>query len=491
MNKKMREKLIVIVFCVLFFMCFVMHVNAAENIKIEKMEKSYKGTVVKVSASKNMSSLKIYQQLSDGSWIKFYEDYNVNASNKNYFISKYRLSDSSKTKLKVIAICEDGSEVSSEIEVTEIPSEPIPTQKPTNSPSVSPTSKPTSTTTPKTSTTPIVIPSTSPRPTYTATDITLNKTSMNLYTNGKNSETLKATANPSVSATSIKWSTSNKKVAKVDSKGKVTAVGVGTATIKATIDSKTASCKVKVSKLSQIDATLSTKNCKRIFYATPKLSDCSIAQSFCVTDKYYVCALKNSGDSKQVLQVYNKNGKYVKKFVYTNLKHANGMTYNPNTGLMYLAPLNGGKYFTFKASTISKSKLTTGSGSFKYAISGLAYDVFKNEYYTTSGKTLRRYNSNMKYLNKFQKHKYTIGQDIGCYNGLILAIDYVGRGNSYLYIHRASDGQYLGKYHVTLPGELESVTYDQYTGKFALFFNNGKNNAVYTTTAIKLDSYCR
>lgn len=485
MNKKVREKLIAIVFCVLFFMCFAMHVNAAENIKIEELEKSYEGTVVKVSASKNMYSLRIYQQLSDGSWIKFYEGYNVNASNKNYFISKYRLSDSSKTKLKVIAICEDGSEVSSEVELTEIPTELIPEQKPTDTPSEAPAS------TSKPSTTPVVMPSTTPGPTYTTTAVTLNKTSLNLYTNGKNSETLKATATPSDSAISIKWSTSNKKVAKVDSKGKVTAVGTGTATIKATINSKTASCKVKVSKLSQIDATLSTKNCKRIFYATPKLSDCPIAQSFCVTDKYYVCALKNSGDSKQVLQVYNKNGKYVKKFVYTNLNHANGMTYNPNTGLMYLAPINGGKYFTFKASTISKSKLTTGSGSFKYAISGLAYDVFKNEYYTTSGKTLRRYNSSMKYLNTFKKHKYTIGQDIGCYNGLILAIDYVGRGNSYLYIHRASDGQYLGKYHVTLPGELESVTYDQYTGKFALFFNNGKNNAVYTTTAIKLDRYCR
>lgn len=489
MNKKIRDTFIVISTILLFLMCFVMHVNAKENIKIEEVENSYKGTVVKVSAAQNMSKLRIYQQLSDGSWIKFYEDYDVNASSKNYFISKYRLSDTSKTKLKVIAICDDGTEISSELEVKEIPSEPTPTQNPSTSPSAAPTS----TTTPTPSTTPTVKPSTTPTPTPTQqpTTVSLNKTSIKLYSNGKNSETLKVTVSPSGSATSIKWSTTNKKVAKVDSKGKVTAVGEGTATIKATINSKTVSCKVNVDKLSLIDSTLNTKNCKREFYVTPKLSDCPVAQSFCVTDKYYVCALKNSGDSKQVLQVYDKKGKYVKKFVYTNLNHANGMTYNPNTGLIYLAPLKGSKYFTFKASTISKSKLTTGSSSFKYPISGLAYDAFKNEYYTTSGATLRRYDSNMKYLNTFKKHKYTIGQDIGCYNGLILAIDYVKKGDAYLYIHRASNGQYLGKYHVTLPGELESVTYDQYTGKFALFFNNGKNNAVYTTTAIKLDKYCR
>ena len=44
----------------------------------------------------------------------------------------------------------------------------------------------------------------------------------------------------------VKWSSSNKKVAKVTAKGKVTAVAVGKATIKATAKGKKLSCKVTV-----------------------------------------------------------------------------------------------------------------------------------------------------------------------------------------------------------------------------------------------------
>ena len=47
----------------------------------------------------------------------------------------------------------------------------------------------------------------------------------------------------------VKWTSSNSKVAKVDSKGKVSAVSKGTATIKATSldgSNKTVTCKVKV-----------------------------------------------------------------------------------------------------------------------------------------------------------------------------------------------------------------------------------------------------
>ena len=44
----------------------------------------------------------------------------------------------------------------------------------------------------------------------------------------------------------VKWSSSNNKVVKVSSKGKITAVKTGTATVKARIAKKTLTCKVTV-----------------------------------------------------------------------------------------------------------------------------------------------------------------------------------------------------------------------------------------------------
>lgn len=75
------------------------------------------------------------------------------------------------------------------------------------------------------------------------TKLTLNKSSLKLVYS--KSGTLKATVTPGNASASVSWSTSNKKVATV-SGGKVTAKGIGTATIKATAGGKTASCKVTV-----------------------------------------------------------------------------------------------------------------------------------------------------------------------------------------------------------------------------------------------------
>lgn len=78
-----------------------------------------------------------------------------------------------------------------------------------------------------------------------ATKIKLNKRSVTI--NKGKTYTLKATLTPSNSTDSVKWTSSNKKVAKVYSNGKVKAVGAGTATITATTTSgKKITCKVTV-----------------------------------------------------------------------------------------------------------------------------------------------------------------------------------------------------------------------------------------------------
>ena len=81
-----------------------------------------------------------------------------------------------------------------------------------------------------------------------AHSITLNKTTLNLN-KGKTS-TLVATVSPSNTTNkNVTWKSSNTKVAKVDSRGKITAIGVGSATITAITEdgNKKATCKVNVS----------------------------------------------------------------------------------------------------------------------------------------------------------------------------------------------------------------------------------------------------
>lgn len=76
------------------------------------------------------------------------------------------------------------------------------------------------------------------------TKVTLNKTSLTM-TPGQ-SYTLKATVSPTAAQSfAVTWKSSNKKVAKVSSKGKVKVVGTGTATITVkTVNGKTAKCKI-------------------------------------------------------------------------------------------------------------------------------------------------------------------------------------------------------------------------------------------------------
>ncbi|MGN0293743.1 MAG: Ig-like domain-containing protein [Lachnospiraceae bacterium] len=77
--------------------------------------------------------------------------------------------------------------------------------------------------------------------------IKLNKTSVTIYTSGTTSVQLKATVKGASSK--VAWASSDKKIAVVDSKGKVTAKKTGTAVITAKANGKTAKCKVTVSSL--------------------------------------------------------------------------------------------------------------------------------------------------------------------------------------------------------------------------------------------------
>lgn len=91
--------------------------------------------------------------------------------------------------------------------------------------------------------------------------VELNRTSKTLYIGDK--YTLKATVSPSnASNKSVKWKSSDTKVAKVSSSGVVTAVGRGTATITCTTNdgNRKATCKITVKRVSATGVFLSNSN---------------------------------------------------------------------------------------------------------------------------------------------------------------------------------------------------------------------------------------
>lgn len=93
-------------------------------------------------------------------------------------------------------------------------------------------------------------PTTTPEPTIMADSITLDQASLALNVDG--SADLTATVLPLVAANrEITWTTSNPNVATVEN-GKVTAVGVGKATITASVDGQTASCVVYVANFTDV-----------------------------------------------------------------------------------------------------------------------------------------------------------------------------------------------------------------------------------------------
>lgn len=249
------SKKIIIIFTMLLSFCLVMSFKTVTNaVSFSIEESTYRGAVIKVSSSKKMVKIRIYQLDGNGNWIKFFEDKNVNSTEKTYFISKYRLSTSNSSKIKVIAIAEDGTEESTEKDIDKLPEAPEPSTTPTTSPTIRPTPTPTPTTKPTTTPTPTTTTTSTPTPTPTPTPepdkkvvkVTIPKT-LTLYVD--ETKKLKLEITPKDAKTTLNWITSNAKVATVDRNGNVTGVKSGTATITVkTSNGKTAKCIVTVKK---------------------------------------------------------------------------------------------------------------------------------------------------------------------------------------------------------------------------------------------------
>ncbi len=259
MSKRLK-----IVISLIFFVIIIMitnTVNAAATAEVS--ETTYRGVTIKITSDEVIKNVKIYAERGNR-FLLIYQSY-PNEKTTYCSISKYKLSTSESTNLKVIVNDNGNATISKkEIKVNEIPSTPTntpkptatntpkPTNKPTNTPVATPSSPSPSNNTPKPTNTPSNRPAPSPSPTTTPmpeiiepTAVKLSKNSLSLKM-GK-TETLTATVSPSNAMSVLVWSTSNKNVATISAKGVVTAVGPGTATIKIrTYNGKEDSCKVTV-----------------------------------------------------------------------------------------------------------------------------------------------------------------------------------------------------------------------------------------------------
>lgn len=218
-----------------------------------------------------------------------------------------------------------------------------------------------------------------------------------------------------------------------------------------------------------------------------------IAQSFCVAENNYITAQINSTNTRTLIQVYDKTTGKKKNTIVSNFYHANGMTYNKNTGNIYLVHNNNNKYSIFSNNGIeTTTKLNPTTNNLSKSVSGIAYDDATNQYYAAKGNYVYVYDNNFKLIRTIKKLRAGTPQDIGAYKGIILIIVYQpnnSAANNAIDLYRASDGAYLGTYNLKFSNmELESIDYYGTGNTFSLYFNRlGKStDYIYTTNKIDL-----
>ncbi|MBQ8134948.1 MAG: Ig domain-containing protein, partial [Clostridia bacterium] len=186
--------------------------------------------------------------------------------------------------------------------------------------------------------------------------VKLNKTKATIESDG--TVTLKATVSPSnVTSKKVTWTSSNKKVATVNSKGKVTAKKPGTVTITAkTVNGKTAKCKVTVKKIdyvnrlkTYIDKHSNGKlNGNKYIKMTQKLGTYNTTT--------YIINDKSSKKPKVRFTVSGTNPSNYTKATITTEYYLGNSTVKPNTTADYTYPF---KYGFKSSSSINTNNITT------------------------------------------------------------------------------------------------------------------------------------
>ena len=173
---------------------------------------------------------------------------------------------------------------------------------------------------------PVVIPGLQNISTVQAASVKINKKKLTL--NVKENYTLKIKGTSS----KIKWSTSNKKIAKVSSKGKVTAKKKGKVTITAKVKGKKYKCKIKVEKPSLNKTTtkiaLNQKETLRVTGTTQKIKWSSENKSIATVNSNGKITPKKIGTTKIVAKIGSTKYKCKVKVTEVNYKSNIKLSYN-------------------------------------------------------------------------------------------------------------------------------------------------------------------
>lgn len=308
----------------------------------------------------------------------------------------------------------------------------------------------------------------------------------------------------------VTWASSNSKIVKVSSNGTITGISKGEAVIsvysnddkkiKATTKVNVMSAQINSkSKLSNLENAKSYKEekvlknltYKDLTYELTVYADEGVrtGQSFTATDKYYITATINTQKTK--IKVFDRKTKKLLKTFTEQFGHANGMTSNPKTKMVYVTNVP----YSFSYNNITKlDKLTVKKIPNILENKGLAYDSTTNQFYLSRNSNVYVYNSKFELIKRFKKIRNT-SQDCEAFKGLLLCAHFESlkaTPNGRIDIYRISDSAYVGTINIDFKGkgitslEIESIAHLE-GNEFALYYNlvdskSKKAAFIYTTT---------
>jgi len=226
-------------------------------------------------------------------------------------------------------------------------------------------------------------------------------------------------------------------------------------------------------------STISSSDVDAVTYLTGNQSSRNL-QSMSFTGKHYVICFSNRSSTAGSIEAYDRKGRMTGAINTGSIGHANGSTYNPNTGKIYVMKTYAGHRIRSIATFDGKTLERTGDISTDRAPSGIAYDVSNDKYYMSAGPRLYVTDGNMVMQKTISRKRCHTSQDMSAYNGVAMSCIWSGGMNSAIDLYRESDSAYIGSIGVTL-GEIESVVVVD--GRFAILVNvpGSSRDALYIT----------